>query len=182
MKSKIDKFAQKRHGKFNVAALNSLGDQLALVLATGFGIGFIPVMSGTWGTLLAIPLYLACIKPYPFFFLVAFVIVTMLGVWASDIAGPILGQTDASQIVIDEVAGLSMCLVITQPVGKEGLVIAFFFFRIFDILKPFPISFLEERIPGGLGVMVDDIVAGLFAGITIVILSVVFHLSLFNLY
>ena len=89
------------------------------------------------------------------------VVVTVLGVWAADEAERALGAKDPGAIVVDEVAGMTLSVLALPP--TPGVLLAgFLLFRLFDVLKPFPAN-VAQRLPGGLGVMIDDVIAGLYA-------------------
>ena len=134
-------------------------------LALGFGSGLCPKAPGTCGSLCAIPLCILLIY-MPFWASVAVIILTfILGVIASNKAEKALGFHDCSSIVIDEFAGMFISVLFFPKVWYLAF-LAFVLFRVFDILKPFPISYLDKRIGGGLGIMVDDIAAGFFACIS----------------
>jgi len=144
----------------------------AFVLATWFGIGLIPFASGTFGTLGAVPLALAlqhcplaCRIPFFLFFLV-------VAVWTSGRAESLLKTSDPSQVVIDEVAGFLAATIFLQ-VSWQDVGIAFFVFRFFDILKPFPAGLLDRRLHGGWGIVLDDIAAG-FQTLLVLLLTHVF--------
>jgi phosphatidylglycerophosphatase A len=87
--------------------------------------------------------------------------VTVLGVWAADEAERVLGGKDPGAIVVDEVAGMTLAALLVPPT-PSALLVAFVLFRLFDVLKPFPAND-SQRLRGGLGVMVDDLIAGLYA-------------------
>ncbi len=131
-------------------------------LAYGFGSGLLPRAPGTWGTVAAIPLYLL-LAPLP---LAAYVAVTLLafvvGVWACGLTGEELGVHDHSAIVWDEVVGLLIAMT-AVPMGWPWLLAGFALFRLFDIWKPWPIGPVDRKVKGGLGVMLDDVLAGLMA-------------------
>ena len=132
---------------------------LILALATWGGVGFLPFMPGTWGTLAALPLwyYLALSGPWVYGLGVAVLIILGLGV-----AGPaqkMLGRTDHPAIVVDEVAGLLITLAGVPPTWEHA-VLGLVIFRTLDILKPFPIRWFGEGGKGGLEVMADDVAAG----------------------
>ena len=91
----------------------------------------------------------------------ALIVVTVAGTWAAHEAERALGARDPGAIVVDEVAGMTLA-VLTLPLTAGALAVAFVLFRIFDILKPFPAG-AAQRLPGGFGVMVDDLVAGAYA-------------------
>jgi len=121
------------------------------------------VAPGTFGTLVAIPIFwlLAVVIP-PLF--VAFLAIPLffVGVWAADRTGRDLGKVDHGAIVIDEiVAFLPLAAVSSASLLLQAL--AFLLFRLFDVWKPFPIRELERRIPGGMGVMIDDVAAAAYA-------------------
>jgi phosphatidylglycerophosphatase A len=135
-----------------------------LVLATGFGVGYSPVAPGTLGTLIAIPVYyfLSAI-PSPIYeiTLIGFF---FLSVWISGNAEIFFGKKDDQRIVIDEMMGFLITM-LWVPKTILFVTIGFFLFRLFDILKPFPIRRLEKRLKGGFGVVLDDVMAGVYANI-----------------
>ena len=131
-------------------------------LAFGFGAGLVPRVPGTAGTLLAVPLYLL-LRPLPL--IGYFAVVTGLGavgVWACGKTAAELGQDDPRPIVWDEVVGYLVTMV-AAPAGWLWVVVGFLLFRLFDILKPWPIRELERRLKGGLGIVLDDVLAGIMA-------------------
>lgn len=132
------------------------------LLAYGFGSGLAPKAPGTFGTLAAIPLYLLmqdlALLPY----LVVLVVTFVAGIWICQKAVDWLGQEDPSAVVWDEFVGYWVTM-IAAPAGWHWLVIGFILFRIFDILKPWPISWCDKKLHGGFGIMLDDVVAGLIA-------------------
>ncbi|MGJ0516185.1 MAG: phosphatidylglycerophosphatase A family protein [Methylomicrobium sp.] len=135
----------------------------ALFLAFGFGSGLARKAPGTLGTAAAIPLYWLLIQTGLPIYSVSTVVATLAGIWICGIAADKLGEHDFSGIVWDEVAGylITMWLV---PFSWKALLLGFVLFRIFDILKPWPISWIDQKVQGGLGIMLDDVVAGVFAG------------------
>ena len=135
-----------------------------LLLATGFGVGYSPVAPGTLGTLIAIPIYYFLSNiPSPIYeiTLVGFF---FLSVWVSENAEKFFGKKDDPRIVIDEVIGFLITL-LWVPKTFLFVIVGFFLFRFFDILKPFPIRRLERGFRGGFGVVLDDVVAGVYANI-----------------
>ena len=134
----------------------------AMFLAFGLGSGLAPKAPGTFGTVLGLLLYL------PFYWLawpwsLALVVLgTLLGVWLCQFASDRLGEHDHSGIVWDEFVGIWLTLMLL-PATVSGLILGFLLFRLFDVLKPWPIGWLDRRVHGGLGVMLDDLVAALFA-------------------
>jgi phosphatidylglycerophosphatase A len=129
-------------------------------LALGFGAGLSPKAPGTVGTLLAFPLFwLLLASPLYWVWVGLFL---ALGVWACGVAGRALGVHDHGGIVWDEVAAFLLVLPFA-PVSLFGYVLAFALFRLFDIWKPYPIGWLDERVKGGLGVMLDDVLAAAYS-------------------
>ena len=137
-----------------------------VLVATGLGVGYAPLVPGTFGSMLGVALYalLAASGGWPLA-LSGLVAVTVLGFWSADAAERQLGRRDPGQIVIDEVSG-QMVSLIFLPLNFGLLVAGFFLFRLFDILKPFPVRRLEA-LPGGSGIMADDLMAGLYANLVL---------------
>jgi len=142
------------------------------ILATWFGSGLSPKAPGTCGTIAALP-FAAAITYFagPWGLAVASVLVFFIGWLASNRYMEISGSGhDPGEIVIDEVAGVWIALL---PAGLNpiGFLVGFILFRVFDILKPWPIGWLDEKVGGGLGVMLDDVAAGIVAAIGVWLLS-----------
>ena len=131
-------------------------------LAFGFGSGLAPLAPGTFGTLMAIPLYLMMLNLTLPIYLLLVAIVCIMGIWICDKSSKMLGVHDHSGIVWDEFAGFFITM-IAAPAGWIWIISGFALFRLFDIWKPWPISWLDKKVGGGLGIMVDDIVAGIYA-------------------
>jgi len=132
------------------------------LLAFGLGSGLAPKAPGTFGTLAAVPFYLA-LAPLPLPMYLMIVLVTFsLGVGICEITSRDLGVHDHPGIVWDEFVGLWITL-IGAPAGWPWVVAGFVLFRIFDILKPWPVRWADRRVGGGLGIMLDDALAGLYA-------------------
>lgn len=132
----------------------------AYFIAFGFGSGLMPVAPGTWGTLAAIPVYLIIASLSPALYLFVVFALFLAGVWVSNIVTNDLGVQDYSGIVWDEVVGYLLTM-FCAPAGVIWMVIGFLLFRVFDILKPTPICLVDKHIKGGLGVMLDDVVAAI---------------------
>jgi phosphatidylglycerophosphatase A len=131
-----------------------------VAIATAGGAGYSPFAPGTAGSLVTI--VLLWVVPFSTTGLVAFfAAVTLVGTWAAHHAERYFGVKDAGAIVIDEVAGMTLS-VIAVPLTLGPLITGFFLFRLFDIVKPFPARG-SQRIRGGVGVMIDDLIAGLYA-------------------
>lgn len=131
-------------------------------LSLGCGAGLAPVAPGTIGTLLGIPLWLLLQGlPLPFYLGVLFVLF-FAGAWVAGRTSRALGAHDHGAIVIDEVLGFLVAMT-AAPQGWEWILAGFLAFRLFDIWKPWPISWADRRVHGGLGIMLDDLLAGLWA-------------------
>ena len=164
-------------------------DYLALAIAT-CGVGYLPIAPGTWGSLLAVGFYLllrrqwfalADLQPSfisrSFIFVQALIVVavTTVGVWAASRTERVLRKKDPGKVVVDEVAGQLIALM-AVPVSVANtlatwVIVAFMLFRTFDIVKPYPARKLEDM-HGGLGIMADDLVAGLYAALCLLIMRV----------
>jgi phosphatidylglycerophosphatase A len=132
------------------------------LLAAGFGTGLAPRAPGTAGTLAGVLLYLALAAlPLPVY-LVLSLGLFLLGVWICGRAARDLNAHDHPSIVFDEMIGYLVTMA-GAPSGIGWLALGFVLFRFFDIVKPWPISLLDRKIPGGLGIMLDDLAAGLLA-------------------
>jgi phosphatidylglycerophosphatase A len=150
----------------------TLTDRLALIWGTGFGTGYSPVVSGTVGTLVGIPLYLVLHRftfglCAPAAGLALYLAVTaalfLSGVAAANRLEQRFRAKDPSQVVVDEVVGYLVAACAIDP-SVAAVSLTFVLFRIFDIIKPFPAR-RSERLPGGWGIMVDDLWAGLYANL-----------------
>jgi phosphatidylglycerophosphatase A len=144
----------------------SVGGKVSLALSSWWGIGLLPFAPGTWATVTAMPLA-ACIHlaepAYRVIFLAGFI---GLATWASSRSQTVLMRTDPPEIVVDEVSGFLVAMFLL-PLTWLTLALAILFFRLFDIVKPFPIGYMEKRLRGGMGVVMDDLVAGLFANLCV---------------
>jgi len=135
-------------------------------LAFAAGSGLSPWAPGTAGTLAAIPLYLVLL-PLPLaWYLGLLAAFFAIGLWACDKTARELGTDDPSPVVWDEVVGFLVTM-IAAPAGWPWILIGFLLFRVFDILKPWPIGVIDRRLTGGLGIMLDDVLAGLLAWIVL---------------
>ena len=135
---------------------------IAKIIATVFGIGFAPLAPGTVASAAVVLLYKAALHRWPVGAQIALVAaVAAVGVWASARAAAAFGREDPRTVVVDEVAGQMAALVLCPP-DWTPLLIGFALFRAFDILKPFPIRRIE-RLPGGWGIVADDLAAGLLS-------------------
>lgn len=153
---------------------------IAKLLATGFGLGYLPIASGTWGSLGGVAVYLALDLVVTFVvstssqtfvasLLLTIIIVSIVGVWSADTVSRRWQVRDPGAVVIDEIAGQLITYVSLAPLGWKYLVAGFFLFRVFDIWKPFPAR-QAESLPGGWGIMADDWIAGVYAALALGIL------------
>jgi phosphatidylglycerophosphatase A len=134
------------------------------LLAFGFGAGCSPKAPGTMGTLLAVGFYLPMSRLSLPVYALVLVGVVLLGIWLCGRAARDLGVHDHPGIVWDEIAGFLLTM-FAAPTGWWWIVLGFALFRLFDIWKPWPIGWLDRRVAGGWGIMLDDLVAGLFAAL-----------------
>lgn len=133
-----------------------------VLLATWFGAGYLPKAPGTWGSLGALPFaWLILEHGGPWVLLGAIVMVTAIGILAANDFMDRTGTEDPAAIVIDEVAGQWIVLLAAPP-DLAAFALGFALFRFFDVLKPWPISWADRAIGGAFGVMLDDLLAGLF--------------------
>jgi phosphatidylglycerophosphatase A len=138
-----------------------------LWLATWCGTGLLPWAPGSWASLSALPLaWLLMLAGGPWLLLAATLVVFVAGIWAAERYMAAVGIHDPTAIVVDEIAGQWLTLAIA-PLDPLAYALGFFLFRVFDVLKPWPVSWLDRRVGGGFGVMIDDIGAALYAGGTL---------------
>lgn len=147
--------------------------RVALLLSTWFGTGLLPGAPGTFGTLAALPLVIvinylgtACAG-------ISLIGVTILAVWSSGVSQKLMGRDDPPEVVIDEVAGF-LVTIFLLPLSWLSLALGFALFRAFDILKPFPVRTIDKRVKGGVGIVLDDIMAGIYANLCVRLLLMLF--------
>lgn len=140
----------------------NLADKAVIFLATGFGIGYIPLMPGTFGTLPGLPLCFLLAQVHAAVALGAVVAIIVVAMWIAGKAEKSLGQKDPGKIVIDEIAGMTVAMA-GLPFEVFTVIAGFAAFRLFDVLKPFPLRNFEKRFSGGIGVVMDDVGAGVYA-------------------
>ncbi|MEN9434948.1 MAG: hypothetical protein RLZZ422_2537 [Pseudomonadota bacterium] len=133
------------------------------LLAFGFGSGLAPKAPGTVGTLAAVPFYLLMQPLSLSSYLVIVLIAFALGVWVCGESAKRLGEHDYGGIVWDEFVGFWITMM-AAPTGWGWIVLGFVLFRLFDIIKPWPIKVADQQVQGGLGIMLDDVLAGIMAG------------------
>jgi phosphatidylglycerophosphatase A len=147
-------------------------DYAALAIAT-WGVGYLPLMPGTFGSVVGIGLFLL-LRSWPLQ-LVAIGLVTWAGIWAGSRTERIMRLKDPGKVVVDEVAGQMIALLplsLFAVSSKAWIIISFILFRLFDIFKPYPARRLEA-LPSGQGIMMDDLVAGAYAAVIVALLIMV---------
>jgi phosphatidylglycerophosphatase A len=137
-------------------------DKLILFLATGAYSGYLPKAPGTWGSVVGVFLWFALAPCSPLVYGLTVLGLFTGGTLVAGAAEKILDQGDPGVVVIDEIVGQLIALALV-PVHPLTALLGFALFRFFDILKPFPVSWLDQHIHGGLGIMLDDVAAGLAA-------------------
>ena len=145
----------------------SLTQRLVLLLASGGFVGYIPFASGTFGTLVAFPIYWLY-EPWRHLsvpvYLAAYVAMVAAAVWIAGRAEVLVREHDSGKIVIDEIVGYLGATLFLAPTWEHTL-LAFFVFRALDVIKPFPAGWIDKRMPGGAGVVLDDVVSGLYSNV-----------------
>jgi phosphatidylglycerophosphatase A len=142
---------------------------LILFLATGAYSGYAPIAPGTLGSLVAVPLvFLSArfLSTSPILQLILLLLAIIGACWIAGTAERYLGEHDSGKIVVDEIVGF---LVATALLGITPLrlIVAFFLFRLFDILKPPPARYFDQHVPGGVGVVLDDVFAGIYTNLIV---------------
>jgi len=139
-------------------------DRAALAVATACGVGYVPLAPGTFGSLVGLVLWALLPGSVPTQ-VVAIVALGVMGTWSASVAERHFARRDPSHVIVDEVLGMVMTLFL-NPVRWPGALLGFLFFRVADVVKPFPADRLE-RLPAGLGVMADDAMAGVYANLVL---------------
>jgi phosphatidylglycerophosphatase A len=133
-----------------------------MIIATGFYSGYVPKAPGTCGSLVALPVHFLLIKlPVPYYFS-ALGIIFVIAVITAGGAEKIIDRPDPGVIVIDEIIGMLITL-IYSPANILVWFLGFFIFRFFDIFKPFPVCWFDQKIHGGTGIVMDDVMAGIYS-------------------
>ena len=146
-----------------------MNEKLITLLATGFGAGLVPVAPGTVGTLVGVLICLISL-PFPWIIRLLFVLALLaVSFYISHQSEKIYQRKDDQRIVIDEIIGFQITM-LPVAISVLHLCVGFVLFRVFDILKPFPIGNLQ-RLPGGWGVVIDDVAAGIYAGVILFALN-----------
>ena len=136
------------------------------LLAFGFGSGTAPIAPGTWGTLAAVLIYWPLTQLSSDHYLLMLLVTSLMGIYICGQTAKDLGVHDHGSIVWDEFVGFWITMV-AAPVGWVWVVVGFLLFRFFDIIKPWPISWIDKKITGGFGIMLDDVIAGVMAALVL---------------
>lgn len=149
-------------------------DKLIMAIASGLYTGYLPIAPGTWGTLVAFPLHFLLIRLSQTGYYAALAIIFAVAVLAAGSAEKILDRGDPGVVVIDEIIGMLIAL-IGAPVKAAPMLIAFFLFRFLDILKPFPAGWVDAHLNGGLGIVLDDVIAGIYTLLVMQVFKIWLH-------
>ena len=133
------------------------------VLASGFGLGYIPYAPGTFGTLAGIPLFLLLARFSPIHYILSLVAIFIFSCFIAKKAEILFNKKDSANIVIDEVTGFIVTMARIEP-SHYSVMLGFIFFRFFDIVKVYPANFFN-RMQGGTAIVLDDVIAGIYANI-----------------
>jgi len=140
--------------------------------ATGLGIGYIPLMPGTFGSILGVGICLLLNRGGVPVYISGVVIIGIAAIKISGDANALFGEHDSGKIVIDEIVGYLVAMLLI-PAEVEYLVVGFVVFRLFDIFKPYPAGTVDKKVGGGLGVVLDDVIAGVYTNIVLWVIIVV---------
>jgi Phosphatidylglycerophosphatase A and related proteins len=141
------------------------------LLAVGLGSGMSPIMPGTMGSAMAIPLWLLFDGLQPFLYWVLIVVAFIFGCFLCQKTSDDTHTHDSGHIVWDEFVGMWITLFFIPQISVLWIAIAFVAFRVFDMAKPWPIRWFDKRVPGGFGIMVDDVIAAIFSSLTVYALT-----------
>jgi len=133
-----------------------------MIIATGFYAGYLPIAPGTWGSAVGLVLYFFLRGLSLPVYLTIIMVLFIVGFFTAGAAEKILDRRDPGPVVIDEIVGMLVTL-IAAPANPLIWLLGFFIFRIFDIIKPFPARLIDERVHGGVGIMLDDVMAGVYS-------------------
>ncbi len=139
-------------------------------ISLGFGSGKLPHAPGTYGTIVAIPIFLLLADLNVLTYIFVCILLLIIGIWASQKYSEHLGVHDHGSIVWDEVVGYLITMTAT-PAEWHWIIIGFILFRLFDIWKPWPINLLDKHVHGGVGIMMDDVLAGIYGAIVLLALQ-----------
>lgn len=140
--------------------------KIVLFLATGGYLGYVPIAPGTFGSLPGLLICLGMSGISLDYAILLTLVLTSVAIVIAQQAKELIGGKDPSSIVIDEIAGMTVTL-LGLPLTPFSLILGFLVFRTLDILKPFPIRYLDQKVPGGVGIVLDDIMAGVYGNLLI---------------
>lgn len=143
-------------------------DAFALQVATLGGVGRSRIAPGTMGTLASLPVCYLVMQAGLLWHLATLGIVIILGTWAAHRAAIVLEKHDPKEVVVDEMAGMLLTMVFVSP-NLSLLLLGFLAFRLFDIWKPWPVNWIDRTLPGGWGIMADDLAAGVYAWVLVML-------------
>jgi phosphatidylglycerophosphatase A len=146
-------------------------NSLSKAIATALGAGYAPIAPGTCGTAVTIPLALGLAALPIWQYALVVVAVIAVGIWAADRADRAWGTHDTGRIVIDEVAGYLVTMTLVDRSQGVALAAGFVVFRVLDIVKPPPVRWLDRNVPGGFGVVLDDVAAGVLGMVIMLVLD-----------
>ena len=141
------------------------------LLAVGLGAGMSPIMPGTMGSAMAIPLWLLFDGLQPYLYWVLIVVAFIFGCFLCQKTSDDTHTHDSGHIVWDEFVGMWITLFFIPQISVLWVAIAFVAFRVFDMAKPWPIRWFDKRVPGGFGIMVDDVIAAIFSSVTVYVIT-----------
>ena len=141
------------------------------LLAVGLGSGMSPIMPGTMGSAMAIPLWLLFNGLQPYLYWVLIVVAFIFGCFLCQKTSDDTHTHDSGHIVWDEFVGMWITLFFIPQISILWIAIAFVTFRVFDMAKPWPIRWFDKRVPGGFGIMVDDVIAAIFSSVTVYVIA-----------
>ncbi|AHN27340.1 Phosphatidylglycerophosphatase A [Gilliamella apicola] len=141
------------------------------LLAVGLGAGMSPIMPGTMGSAMAIPLWLLFNGLQPYLYWVLIVVAFIFGCFLCQKTSDDTHTHDSGHIVWDEFVGMWITLFFIPQISVLWVAIAFVAFRVFDMAKPWPIRWFDKRVPGGFGIMVDDVIAAIFSSVTVYVIT-----------
>ncbi|WP_334328114.1 phosphatidylglycerophosphatase A [Gilliamella apicola] len=141
------------------------------LLAVGLGSGMSPIMPGTMGSAMAIPLWLLFNGLQPYLYWILIVVAFIFGCFLCQKTSDDTHTHDSGHIVWDEFVGMWITLFFIPQISVLWVAIAFVAFRVFDMAKPWPIRWFDKRVPGGFGIMVDDVIAAIFSSVTVYVIA-----------
>lgn len=141
------------------------------LLAVGLGSGMSPIMPGTMGSAMAIPLWLLFNGLQPYLYWVLIVVAFIFGCFLCQKTSDDTHTHDSGHIVWDEFVGMWITLFFIPQISVLWIAMAFFAFRVFDMAKPWPIRWFDKRVPGGFGIMADDVIAAIFSSVTVYVIA-----------